>query len=445
MAYDDQVPDETPRWAYDASGNDTAGAVSPPGSQKQTQGWVVEKPSHNTFNWIHNLTGRWIDYLHKTVGTWFAEDCVAPGSDCEVTHVVALTFDIAAGKYWSSGAFYEASADTLVAANTVSGNARIDWVVATPSGYAIRQGTATTLPTEPSDPTLSAGDVPLASYRVETTTVSDFTDRRRHGRFVVDSLEANDRFRAGSQGGGTWSVAVDGDALTVDADTVVQNIGSQWSMSVPVYTLNTSGLATIIGADTFGITAANGLYLGNSGSGRVYLGNASGGVEVPAAGVEFPATQSLTRHYPAAFAFRGTDPAVSSSPLFDAAYEDGSTTQQDDGGNPGVCWYELRLPRGVTVTEVRMVGEVLVTDATSSIDMQVYEHSVTGGGDLNLGGSTGNNAGDAAGTAIDVALSLSEVVTGLTYRVKVTTNGGTIRHRIDGFVVTYDADGISAP
>lgn len=49
-----------PEWASDASA-----AIVVPDTQKKQDGWVVERPSHQTFNWWMNNVYKWIQYLDK--------------------------------------------------------------------------------------------------------------------------------------------------------------------------------------------------------------------------------------------------------------------------------------------------------------------------------------------------------------------------------------------
>lgn len=54
-------PTRLPTWA------DSSALIIDPGVSKQSQGWAVEMPPVQYFNWWMNLTGQWIQYVDTTL------------------------------------------------------------------------------------------------------------------------------------------------------------------------------------------------------------------------------------------------------------------------------------------------------------------------------------------------------------------------------------------
>lgn len=54
-------PTRLPTWA------DSSSLVTDPGAAKQSQGWAVEMPPVQYFNWWMNLTGQWVEYIDTTL------------------------------------------------------------------------------------------------------------------------------------------------------------------------------------------------------------------------------------------------------------------------------------------------------------------------------------------------------------------------------------------
>lgn len=53
-------PDKKPRFATGGSA-----AVTEPSESKKDLGWIAEKPPHQTFNWLHEKTHEWVEYLES--------------------------------------------------------------------------------------------------------------------------------------------------------------------------------------------------------------------------------------------------------------------------------------------------------------------------------------------------------------------------------------------
>lgn len=371
MGLFDTKPD-LPRWCYSLADALTAGKVVDPGSQKKTAGWSdLEKPSFSTFNWFQAQTYLFLGYLNSSVGSLFDQDFVARTSDCEVTHAGATDVDVAAGKVWSGGAFYELAADTLTISGALAGNARIDTVVATASGYVVRVGTATTLPTEPTAPTLTAGDVPLADVYMTGPLLTSVTDVRVHGAFHGDRVRADRFFRAGAQGGGAYNIEVDGDAdeVTCQATDWTAACSGTHAVSGDTCTVVGTSAVTVTSAGTFGLTATTSVQINDLTGGPVSIGHSGttvtldGTVQVPSAGVDFTGG-AVTKHKIIAGCSGASDGGT-------APYIDGhqitATGQR--------VMYDLDLPDGASIVEVTV--NCTRVGSTDTLNAQLYLRQAT--------------------------------------------------------------------
>lgn len=377
-----------PRWCYSLADVLTAGKVVDPGSQKQTNGWSDnEKPSFSTFNWLGATTYLALGYLEQTLIDFFDQDFVARGSDCEVTLSGLRDLDIAAGKVWSSGAFYELDADALTPTATIPGNARIDAVVATSSGYELRAGTATTLPTEPTEPTLTAGDVILAYARIEGSVCTLLTDERVHGAFHGDRIRADRFFRAGAQGGGAYNIEVDGaaDEVTCQATDWTAACTGTHAVSGDNCTMIGTSAVTVTSSGTVGIQGTTSVQINDLSGGPVSIGHGgttvdidgdvtigglgdtvtlAGTVECPSGGIDFVGG-AVTK----------TKVIAGHSGISDSATSPYIVGHQFSAAGQHVL-YDLDLPDGAELVEVTVHCDSNGT--TDTVTATLYRKTTTG-------------------------------------------------------------------
>ena len=387
MGLFDTIPAKLPRWTYNASGTETAGASSEPADGLKTTGWVPGRPTRTAMNWLLGVTYHWLGYFDAAFGRLFDENFVMRGgasTDMEVTLTrvgasppYTWDVDVADGKYWAAGDMYENASFTTVNVAPHATLNRIDYVVASPDGVEVKQGTPDVSPVAP---TLDADEVLLAEYTILPGSVSITpTDHREFGAFLQSRLGASKIFRAGYRVATlNWNIEVlqEDDSVSMRGTDLTTFFSNDWTATAQndwTVTVGNDWDTTVAGAWSLVVTGTGVLTTGGlTVNGTVTFNNQ---VTVDKDdGIGLSATVNQTRKYPPV----ALVPTEGVSFTGGGAQADGTFDMNTT--DEAHLW--LQIPEGSTLTGISVTG---TADSAGDflLELVYYSGSATGSAAFN--------------------------------------------------------------
>jgi len=434
MGLHDTIPASLPRWTYDSSGNQTAEAAEAPATQLRTTGWLPGRPSRKVMNWLLGRTYAWLGYLDASLRNLFDDNFVMRGQAAGAGAVVmtsngspSYTFDVdvAEAKVWLEGAAYLLPAATLTANPVAGGNERYDYVVGTPTGWAILEGTEAAVGAAVV-PTLGDDQVAVASWRMTQQETADISvDERERGVLLQARIGASRLLRAGLISGTDFLLDVDADAGAVQLRGDVD--------------LGSSGALT--GTKDVALTLAAGSTL----AGDV---NVTGQLTVnPAFGVAWTAAQLKTRKlspHKLRQVYTSFAPGADTSAV--APLLDGTVQFHSNPTGTARAWAPLdNMPDGATVTQVVVRGRQSSTNG--GVVVGRIKENTGSPSTLTRDSATSNatvNHGDAFTITIDVDSDWVADHSGSILNLELTeSTNNDMDYYIDDIEVWYTTAGLT--